>query len=72
MQANIPEPIEPIESRTEVQSLFSPCGTPIPKTAAHDGASAQKRIGSAKGWLKSPDDFDLYNEEVARLFTIAE
>ncbi|MBP3901613.1 MAG: hypothetical protein J6D53_09235 [Blautia sp.] len=34
----------------------------------HDDVPISKRIGVAKGKLKSPDDLDKYNDEIVAMF----
>jgi len=38
------------------------------KMTAYNETQVSKRIGVAKGKLKSPDDLDRDNEEIAKLF----
>lgn len=75
MQVNIPEAqtelpklIQLIETGEEEQIIFTRYGKPIVQMTVYNGAPVSKRIGIAKGKLKSPDDLDKYNDEVAGLF----
>jgi len=75
MQVNIPEAqtelpklIQLIETGKEEQIIFTRYGKPIVQMTVYNDAPVSKRIGIAKGRLKSPDDLDKYNDEVAGLF----
>lgn len=75
MQVNILEAktelsklIRLIETGKEDQIIIARYGRPVVKMTVYHDTPASKRIGIAKGRLKSPDDLDQDTEEIARLF----
>lgn len=75
MQVNILEAktelsklIRLIETGREDQIIIARYGKPVAKMTVYNDAPVSKRIGIAKDRLKSPDDLDRHNEEIARLF----
>ena len=75
MQVNILEAktelsklIRLIESGKEDQIIIARYGRPVVKMTVYNDTPASKRIGIAKGRLKSPDDLDRDNGEIAQLF----
>lgn len=75
LQVNIPEEtielsrlITLIETGREENIIITRDGKPVARMTAFDGQPASKRIGIAKGILKSPDDLDKYNDEIAAMF----
>lgn len=57
-----------IETGKEKQIIIARYGKPIVKMTLCSDAPVSRRIGIAKGKLKSPDDLDLYNDEIAEQF----
>lgn len=43
-------------------------GKPVVKMVVYNDALVSKRIGVANGKLKSPEDLDMFNEEIAEMF----
>lgn len=75
MQVNILEAktelsklIRLIESGKEDQIIIARYGRPVVKMTVYNDTPASKRIGIAKGRLKSPDDLDRDNGAIAQLF----
>ena len=75
MQVNILEAktklsdlVRKVETGEEESVIISRRGKPIAKLVVYSDAPVSKRIGVAKGRLKSPDDLDRYNEEVNAMF----
>lgn len=75
MQVNILEAktelsklIRLIESGKEDQIIIARYGRPVVKMTVYNDTPASKRIGIAKGRLKSPDDLDRDNGEITQLF----
>ena len=75
MQVNILEAktelsklIRLIESGKEDQIIIARYGRPVVKMTVYNDTPASKRIGIAKGRLKSPDDLDRDNGKIAQLF----
>lgn len=67
-QTELSKLIQLIETGKEEQIIFTRYGKPIVQMTVYNDAPVSKRIGIAKGRLKSPDDLDKYNDEVAGLF----
>ena len=57
-----------IETGKEDAVITSRYGKPFEKMAIYNVITATKRIGIAKGKLKSPKDLDYCNEEIAAMF----
>lgn len=75
MQVNILEAktklsnlVKLVETGKEEEIIISRYGKPVVKMVIYNGGSVSKRIGVAKGKLKSPDDLDKYNDEIAAMF----
>ena len=75
MQVNILEAktefsklIRLLETGKEDHIIVARYGKPVVKMTIYNDAPVSKRIGVAKGKLKSPDDLDQYNDEIAELF----
>jgi len=75
MQVNILEAktelsklIRLIETGKEDHIIIARYGKPVVKLISCCDVPVSKRIGIAKGRLKSPDDLDQYNDEIADLF----
>lgn len=75
MQVNILEAktelsklIRLIESGKEDQIIIARYGRPVVKMTVYNDTPATKRVGIAKGRLKSPDNLDRDNGEIAQLF----
>jgi prevent-host-death family protein len=75
MQVNILEAktklsdlVRKVETGEEESVIISRRGKPIAKLVVYSDAPVSKRIGVARGRLKSPDDLDRYNEEVNAMF----
>jgi len=75
MQVNILEAktelsklIRLIETGKEDHIIIARYGKPVVKLTSCCDVPVAKRIGIAKGRLKSPDDLDQYNDEIADLF----
>ena len=57
-----------IETGKEERIIIARYGKPVVKMTLYNDAPVSKRIGVAKGKLRSPDDLDEYNDEIAELF----
>lgn len=75
MQVNILEAktelsklIRLIETGKEDQIIIARYGKPVAKMAVYNDTPVSKRIGIAKGKLKSPEDLDQHNDEIVELF----
>ena len=60
--------IQLLETGKEDHIIVSRYGKPAVKMTAYKDVPVLKRIGVAKGKLKSPDDLDQYNDEIGLLF----
>ena len=75
MQVNILEAktklsdlVRKVETGEEESVIISRRGKPIAKIVVYSDSPVSKRIGVARGRLKSPEDLDRHNEEIAALF----
>lgn len=60
--------VEAVEQGQEREIVIARNGRPVAKLVPMDTFPSVKRIGVAKGLFVVPDDIDLHNGEVARLF----
>lgn len=67
-KTNLSNLVKLIETRKEDQIIIARYGKPVVKMVIYNETPASKRIGVAKGKLKSPEDLDQYNDEIASLF----
>ena len=56
------------ETGQEEGIIIARYGKPIVKIVRYNNVSVSKRIGVAKGRLKSPENLDKYNDEIAKMF----
>ena len=75
MQVNILEAktklsdlVRKVETGEEESVIISRRGRPIAKLVMYRDSPLSKRIGVAKGRLRSPEDLDQYNDEIASMF----
>ena len=64
---NLSSLIKLLETEKEEQVIITRYGKPVVKMVIHNETPVSKRIGVAKGKLNSPEDFDLYNDEITAL-----
>ena len=67
-KANLSKLLRLVETCKEEQIIITRYGKPVVKMVIYSEGSVSKRIGLAKGKLKSPADLDKYNDEIAALF----
>ena len=60
--------VESIELKKEPEIIIARNGRPVAKLVPIDASSKGHRIGVAKGRFVVPDDIDINNDEVAKLF----
>ena len=60
--------VEAIEQGKEREIIIARNGRPVARLAPLEESPAELRIGIARGEFEVPDDIDISNEEVARLF----
>ena len=65
---NLSNLVKLVETRKEDHIIIARNGKPIAKIVLYNDSPVSKRIGIAKGKLKSPDDLDRHNEEIAAIF----
>ena len=67
-KTNLSNLVRLIETGKEEHIIIARYGKPIVKMVMYNDAPVSKRIGVAKGKLKSPEDLDQYNDETAAMF----
>ena len=67
-KTNLSNLVRLIETGKEERIIIARYGKPIVKMVMYNDAPVSKRIGVAKGKLKSPEDLDQYNDEIAAMF----
>ncbi len=60
--------VEAIEQGKEAEVIIARHGRPVAKLVPIETITSSTRIGVAKGIFSVPDDIDVCNDEVARLF----
>ena len=67
-KTNLSNLVRLIETGKEDRIIIARYGKPVVKMVLYNDAPVSKRIGVAKGKLKSPEDLDQYNDEIAAMF----
>lgn len=67
-KTNLSSLVKLIETGKEERIIIARHGKPVVKMVVYNEAPVSKRIGVAKGKLKSPDNLDQYNDEIAEMF----
>ena len=67
-KTNLSKLVRLVETGKEDMIAIARYGKPVVKIVIYNEVPVSKRIGVAKGRLKSPDDLDKYNDEIAELF----
>ena len=67
-KTNLSNLVRLIETGKEERIIIARYGKPVVKMVLYNDVPVSKRIGVAKGKLKSPDDLDQYNDEIAGMF----
>ena len=67
-KTNLSNLVKLVETGKEERIIISRYGKPVVKMVVYNDAPVSKRIGVAKGKLKSPEDLDQYNDEIAAMF----
>lgn len=65
---DLSELVSLIESGREERIIIARYGKPVAEMRTYRENPVSKRIGIARGKLKSPDDLDEYNAEIAEMF----
>ena len=67
-KTNLSNLVRLIETGKEERIIIARYGKPVVKMVVYNDAPVSKRIGVAKGKLKSPVDLDRHNDEIVELF----
>ena len=67
-KTNLSSLVRLVETGKEDMIVIARYGKPVVKLVTYNEMPVSKRIGVAKGRLKSPEDLDLYNDEIAAIF----
>ena len=67
-KTNLSNLVKLIETGKEERIIIARYGKPVAKIVKYNKAPVSKRIGAAKGKLKSPENLDQYNDETAEMF----
>ncbi len=67
-KTNLSNLVRLIETGKEEYIIIARYGKPVVKMVIYNDTPVSKRIGIAKGKLKSPEDLDQYNNEIAEMF----
>lgn len=67
-KTNLSNLVRMVETGQEEQIIIARYGKPVVKMVQYNDVPVSKRIGVAKGKLKSPEDLDKYNDEIAEMF----
>lgn len=67
-KTNLSNLVRLIETGKEEHIIIARYGKPVVKMVIYNDTPVSKRIGIAKGKLKSPEDLDQCNNEIAEMF----
>ena len=67
-KTNLSNLVRQIETGQENVIVIARYGKPVVKMTAYQEKPVSRRIGIAKGKLKTPANLDKYNDEIAALF----
>ena len=67
-KTNLSNLIRLIETGQESVIVIARYGKPVVKMTAYQEKPVSRRIGVAKGKLKTPENLDKHNDEIAELF----
>lgn len=67
-KTNLSNLVKLVETGKEECIIIARYGKPVVKMVVYNDVPTSKRIGVAKGKLKSPEDLDQYNDEIAAMF----
>ena len=67
-KTNLSSLVKLIETGKESMIIIARYGKPVVKMTAYQEKPVSRRIGIAKGKLKTPKDLDKHNDEIAELF----
>ena len=67
-KTNLSNLVRLVETGKEESVVITRYGKPVVKIVLYNNIPVSKRLGVAKGKLKSPTDLDQYNDEIAKMF----
>lgn len=67
-KTNFSSLVKLVEAGEEESIIIARYGKPVARIVTYKDENVSGRIGIAKGKLKSPDDLDKYNDEIATMF----
>ena len=67
-KTNLSSLVRMIETGKEDRIIIARYGKPVVKMEVYSDVPVSKRIGIAKGKLKSPENLDQFNDEIAAMF----
>lgn len=67
-KTNLSKLVRLVETGKEEMVAIARYGKPVVKIVTYNDVPVSRRIGVAKGKLKSPDDLDKYNDEIEAMF----
>ncbi len=67
-KTNLSNLLKLIETGKENMIVIARYGKPVVKMTAYQEKPVSRRIGIAKGKLKTPENLDKHNDEIAALF----
>ena len=67
-KTNLSNLVKLVETGKEEDIIIARYGKPVVKMVLYNDAPVSKRIGAAKGRLKSPKNLDKFNDEIAEMF----
>ena len=67
-KTNLSSLVKLVEQGKEENIIIARYGKPVVKMVLYNDAPVSRRIGVAKGKLRSPEDLDKYNDEIAEMF----
>ena len=67
-KTNLSNLVKMVETGKEDMIAIARYGKPVVKIVTFNDVPVSKRIGVARGKLKSPEDLDQYNDEIAAMF----
>lgn len=69
-ETNLSSLVRLVETGQEDFIIIARDGKPVVKMVRYNDAPVGRRLGAAKGRLKSPEDLDKCNDEIAEMFGI--
>jgi len=67
-KTNLSNLVKLVETGKEESVVIARYGKPVVKIVVCNNTPVSRRLGVAKGKLKSPVDLDQYNDEIAEMF----